>query len=147
MSTGEMEKILILGACGQIGSELTLALRKRYGNENVVAADIQGPKTEELKTSGPFERFNVTKREEIEKLVKEYSIDTTFHLAAILSAKGEENPQLAWHVNMQGLHNVLEIGREKSLTRIFHPSSIAAFGPETPREKTPRAAQAVNDRQ
>jgi nucleoside-diphosphate-sugar epimerase len=91
-----------------------------------------------LKDSGPFERVDVTKREEIERVVEHYKIDTIYHMAAILSAVGEKNPQLAWDVNMDGLYNILEVARERELTRIFCPSSIAVFGPKTPREKTPQ---------
>nr|BCK33893.1 L-threonine 3-dehydrogenase 2 [synthetic construct] len=129
------KKILVTGATGQIGSELTPELRKRYGNDNVVAGDI---KTKPLKESGPFEVLDVTDREALEEVVKKYDIDTIYHLAAILSAVGEKNPQLAWDVNMNGLYNVLEVAREYGLCRVFTPSSIAAFGPETPRDNTPQ---------
>jgi len=87
---------------------------------------------------GPFEFIDVTRRETIEAVVKKYNIDTIYHLAAILSAVGEQNPQLAWDVNMNGLYNVLEIARERKIARVFCPSSIAAFGPETPRDNTPQ---------
>jgi len=134
----EMKRILVTGACGQIGSELTMELRKRYGNENVVACGHRTKPSERLRTSGPFEFIDVTKRETVEEVVKKYNIDTIYHLAAILSAVGEEKPQLAWRVNMDGLYNILEIAREYDLVRVFWPSSIAAFGPETPRENTPQ---------
>jgi nucleoside-diphosphate-sugar epimerase len=130
-------KIFVTGAAGQIGSELTLELRRRYGNENVIASDIKSP-SEALRDSGPFERVDVTQREEIAWVVGHYEIDTIYHMAAILSAVGEQNPQLAWGVNINGLYNVLEVARERKLKRIFCPSSIAVFGPATPRDNTPQ---------
>ncbi len=134
----EMKRILVTGACGQIGSELTLALRARYGGENVVAAGHRTQPSPALRDSGPFETVEVTRRESIEAVVEKYSIDTIYHMAAILSATGEKNPQLAWDVNINGLYNVLEVARERQMTRVFCPSSIAAFGPETPRDNTPQ---------
>jgi nucleoside-diphosphate-sugar epimerase len=131
-------KILVTGACGQIGSELTMALRERYGNENVVAAGHRTKPSERLRQSGPFEFIDVTKRETVEEVVRKYNIDTIYHLAAILSAVGEEKPQLAWNVNMNGLYNILEIAREHGMVRVFWPSSIAVFGPGTPRDNTPQ---------
>jgi len=138
MSKRTMKRILVTGACGQIGSELTMALRERYGNENVVAAGHRTQPSEKLRTSGPFVFIDVTRRETVEEVVRKYDIDTIYHLAAILSAVGEKNPQLAWRVNMDGLYNILEIAREYDLVRVFWPSSIAVFGPETPRENTPQ---------
>ncbi|MEM2146984.1 MAG: L-threonine 3-dehydrogenase [Candidatus Bathyarchaeia archaeon] len=132
------KKILVTGATGQIGSELTLELRHKYGGENVIAAGHRRKPGERLVSSGPFEFIDVTKKDELEKIVKEYDIDTVYHLAAMLSATGEENPQQAWNVNMGSLYNVLEIAREHGLTKIFWPSSIAVFGPEAPRVKTPQ---------
>ena len=132
------EKILVTGATGQIGSELTLKLRKKYGNDNVVAAGHKRKPSEKLLESGPFVYLDVTDKEAIEKVVKEYEIDTIYHLAAVLSAIGEEKPQLAWHVNINGLYNVLEVTREYGLLRVFWPSSIAVFGPEAPRVNTPQ---------
>jgi len=140
MSRGDLERILVTGAVGQIGSELTMALRERYGCENVVAAGHRTPPSPELRDSGPFEFIDVTQRESLEAIVARYGIDTIYHMAAILSAAGEASPQLCWNVNMNGLYHVLEIARERSLTRLFCPSSIAAFGPETPREDTPQEA-------
>lgn len=133
-----MKKILVTGATGQIGSELTIELRKRYGNDNVVAAGHRRKPSEKLFRSGPFEYVDVTKRESIEEVVRKYDIDTIYHLAAVLSAVGEEKPWLAWKVNMNGLYNVLEIAREYKMVRVFWPSSIAVFGPETPRINTPQ---------
>ena len=138
MSKRTMKRILVTGACGQIGSELTMALRERYGPENVVAAGHKTQPSEKLRTSGPFVFIDVTRRETVEEVVRRYDIDTIYHLAAILSAVGEKKPQLAWRVNMDGLYNILEIAREHDLVRVFWPSSIAVFGPETPRENTPQ---------
>ena len=134
----EMTKILVTGAVGQIGSELTLELRQRYGAENVVATGHRTKPSAALCDGGPFEFIDVTRRETLEAVVEEYGIDTIYHMAAILSAVGEEKPQLAWDVNINGLYNVLELARERKLTRVFCPSSIAAFGPETPRDNTPQ---------
>jgi nucleoside-diphosphate-sugar epimerase len=132
-----MKKILITGALGQIGSELTPFLRKRYKNENVVASDIK-PRSEGIThQDGPFEHIDCLNAPEIYSVVKKYKIDTVFHLAAILSASGEKNPQLAWKVNINGLYNVLEIAREYKCA-VFTPSSIAAFGPSTPKDSTPQ---------
>ena len=132
------DRILVTGAGGQIGSELTLSLRERYGSENVVAAGHRTQPGPALRDSGPFVTLDVTNRDQLEKTVEEYDIDVVYHLAAILSAKGEQNPQLAWKVNIEGLINVLEVGRERGLSRIFVPSSIAVFGPETPRDPAPQ---------
>jgi len=130
-------RFLVTGAVGQIGSELTMALRERHGSQNVVAAGHHTPPAPELRDSGPFEYLDVTQRESLARLVDQYDVDTIYHMAAILSAVGEAKPQLCWDVNMNGLYNVLEIARERRL-RLFCPSSIAAFGPETPREHTPQ---------
>ena len=138
MSKREMKKILVTGAAGQIGSELTLALRERYGNENVVATGHRTPPGPALRDSGPFEFIDVTRRESVEKVVDAYGIDTVYHMAAILSAVGEQKPRLAWNVNINGLYNVLEIALERDMVRLFCPSSIAAFGPETPQDDTPQ---------
>lgn len=133
----EMSRILVIGAVGQIGSELTLALRDRYGPESVIAAGHSTEPSTELRESGPFCYVDVTDRDSIEEAIEEYQIDSVFNLAAILSAKGEEHPQLAFQVNLFGLYNTLELGLEYDLNRIVVPSSIAVFGPETPRENTP----------
>ncbi len=134
----KMSKILVTGACGQIGSELTMVLRERYGSETVVAT---GHKTEPfaaLRDSGPFAFIDVTQHETVEEIVDKYNIDTIYHMAAILSATGEQNPQLAWNVNINGLYNILDIAREHGMTRVFCPSSIAVFGPDTPQVNTPQ---------
>jgi nucleoside-diphosphate-sugar epimerase len=137
VSKGGMNKILVTGACGQIGSELVVALRERHGNKNVVVTDIAEP-TSALRDAGPFEFLDVTQRGAIAAVVDRYHIDTIYHLAAILSATGERKPHMAWNVNINGLYKILEIARERKITRVFCPSSIAAFGPETPRDNTPQ---------
>lgn len=137
MTESKTAMVLVTGACGQIGSELTLALRERYGGENVVATDIKESNST-LRETGPFEFLDVIQRGAIAVLVSRYEVDTIYHMAAILSATGEEKPHLAWNVNVNGLYNILEVAREQRMTRVFHPSSIAAFGPETPRDSTPQ---------
>jgi nucleoside-diphosphate-sugar epimerase len=133
-----ISRILVTGACGQIGSELTLALRRRYGKENVVATGHTTPPSAALRDSGPFEVIDVARRETVDQVVARYHTDTIVHMAALLSAVGEQKPHLAWDVNINGLYNVLEVARERSLAQVFCPSSIAVFGPETPRDNTPQ---------
>lgn len=133
-----MTKILITGATGQIGSELTLVLREKYGGENVVAAGHKKSPNPRLVDTGPFVTLDVTDRAQLERTVREHRITEIYHLAAILSATGEQNPDLAWRVNMEGLYNVLEVARTVGVQRIFWPSSIAVFGPKTPRDNTPQ---------
>ncbi|MGX4670841.1 L-threonine 3-dehydrogenase [Cerasibacillus sp. JNUCC 74] len=130
-----MKKILVTGALGQIGSELVIKLRERYGINNVVATDIR--KAEGIIAEGPCEVIDVTDANQLYEVAKKYQIDTMMHLAALLSAKAEENPKLAWHINMGGLVNALETARELNL-QFFTPSSIGAFGPTTPKDKTPQ---------
>ena len=129
-------KILVTGALGQIGSELTAALKKIYGDKNVVTSDVKtdAPSEEFL----PYETLNVLDKPRLTEIVKTHNITTIYHLAAILSAAGEKNPNLCWDVNMTGLHNVLEVARELNVKQIICPSSIAVFGPETPRNNTPQ---------
>lgn len=137
MNDENMKRMLVTGSVGQIGSELTIELRNRYGRENVVAMGRKTKPSEELLDSGPFVWCDITDRDRFTQVIEKYDIDTVFHMAAILSAVGEKNPQLAYHVNMDGLYNILEVARERKL-KVFGPSSIAAFGPETPRDSTPQ---------
>lgn len=133
-----MKHILIIGATGQIGSELTMELRKRYGNENVVAGYISGAEPKgELKESGPSAIVDVTNGEMISSVVKEYHIDTIYNLAALLSVVAESKPKLAWKIGIDGLWNVLEVAREQGCA-VFTPSSIGSFGSSTPHTKTPQ---------
>jgi nucleoside-diphosphate-sugar epimerase len=138
MGNKKMKKIMVTGSVGQIGSELTMELRKRYGNDNVIATGRKSKPAKTLLDSGPFEFIDITARETVEKIVDEYDIDTIYNMAAILSAVGEEKPLLCWNVNINGLYNILEIAREREMTRVFVPSSIAVFGPETPKNNTPQ---------
>lgn len=132
-----MNRILVTGSAGQIGSELVMALRDKYGNENVIATGHRTEPDPEIKESGPFHFIDVRDRDQVRDLVQEYDIDAVFNMAAILSAVGEKKPQLCWDVNMNGFLNILEVGREREMARIINPSSIAAFGPETPKNDTP----------
>ena len=134
-----MKNILITGATGQIGSELTLTLRNKYGNENVLAAINASKSNKKPAVSEPYRSLEIRDQELLEEIVKEHKIDTIFHLASLLSALAEENPQLAWDVNANGLINVLEIARLYNCA-VFFPSSIGAFGPSTPRDNTPQVA-------
>jgi nucleoside-diphosphate-sugar epimerase len=133
----KITRILVTGSAGQIGCDLTLALRKRYGNDNVVAT---GRKTEPLpvlRNSGPFHFVDVTNRESIEEIADRYQIDTIVHLAALLSAVGEKNPTVAWDVNVNGLLNVLNIALDRKMVQVVVPSSIGVFGPGSPLDNTP----------
>jgi nucleoside-diphosphate-sugar epimerase len=133
-----MKKILVTGALGQIGSELVVKLRKEYGTDNVIASNrSKKAGAEKVIESGPFELIDVSNANQIAEAVKKYKVDTIIHLAAILSAVGEKDPAAAWNINMNGLYNVLEVARENNLA-VFTPSSIAAFGPSTPPDKTPQ---------
>ncbi|MDD6252830.1 MAG: NAD-dependent epimerase/dehydratase family protein [Bacteroidales bacterium] len=133
-----MRDILIIGATGQVGSELTMELRKRYGNEHVVAGYIHGSEPKgELKESGPSEVVDVTDGSMIAQTVKKYHIDTIYNLAALLSVVAESKPELAWKIGIDGLWNVLEVARENKCA-VFTPSSIGSFGPETPHAGTPQ---------
>ncbi|MGM0651807.1 MAG: L-threonine 3-dehydrogenase [Bacillota bacterium] len=133
-----MRKVLITGALGQIGTELVPCLRKEYGTENVVASGRRKKDGyKEVTESGPFELLDITDRQRLTEVIKKHKIDTVYHLASLLSATGEENPQALWAVNMDGLINVLETARNYSCA-IFFPSSIAVFGPDSPKNKTPQ---------
>ena len=131
------EKILVIGASGQIGVELTLALRKIYGESNVIASDLreQNPL---LEGTGPYVSLDVMNKEMLHVQVIRQGVTQIYLLAAILSATGEKNPALAWHLNMQGLLNVLDIAREEKLSKVYWPSSIAVFGPTSPRQNCPQ---------
>ncbi|TSA51810.1 MAG: NAD-dependent epimerase/dehydratase family protein [Sphingobacteriales bacterium] len=129
------DTVLVIGACGQIGSELTLALRQIY--KNVIATDLKDPEGE-LKESGQFERLDVLNRNQLAELIQKNNVTQVYHLAAILSATGEKNPELAWRVNMKGLRNVLDVASEVGIKKLFWPSTIAVFGPTTPMKNTPQ---------
>ncbi|MCU0725027.1 MAG: NAD-dependent epimerase/dehydratase family protein [Planctomycetes bacterium] len=129
--------ILVTGALGQIGAELVPELRLRYGAANVVATDIRPDVPAALREGGPFRALDVTDLKALGALVREFRIGTIYHLAALLSAVGEANPKRAWDLNMGGLVNVLELARETGAA-VFHPSSIGAFGPDTPKKRTPQ---------
>ncbi len=131
-------KILVTGALGQIGSELTMGLRKIYGNENVIASSRRVKEGhEDLMESGVFEILDITDGERVAEVVKKHKVNTIINLAAILSAVGEQNPNAAWNINMNGLYNILEVARQENCA-VFTPSSIAAFGPSTPKDNTPQ---------
>lgn len=133
-----MKNILIIGATGQIGSELTMLLRQHYGNSHVVAGYIPGAEPKgALAESGPMAVVDITDADAIAKAVKEYNIDTIYNLAALLSAVAETRPQLAWKIGVGGLYNVLEVAREYGCA-VFTPSSIGSFGPGTPLDHTPQ---------
>jgi len=131
------EKILVIGASGQIGVELTLALRKIYGAANVIASDLR-EENELLHGTGPYVSIDVMNKEMLHVQVIRQNVTQIYLLAAILSATGEKSPNLAWHLNMQGLLNVLEIAKEEKLTKIYWPSSIAVFGPTSPKQNCPQ---------
>ena len=131
------EKILVIGASGQIGVELTLALRKIYGGNNVVASDLR-EENDLLKGSGPYVSLDVMNKEMLHVQIIRQNITQVYLLAAILSATGEKNPPLAWHLNMQSLLNVLDIAKEEKLTKVYWPSSIAVFGPTSPKINCPQ---------
>lgn len=131
------EKILVIGASGQIGVELTLALRRIYGNAQVVASDLR-EENDLLKGTGPYVSLDVMNKEMLHVQVIRQNITQIYLLAAILSATGEKNPGLAWHLNTQSLLNVLDIAREEQLQKVYWPSSIAVFGPTSPRQNCPQ---------
>ncbi|MCX7953585.1 MAG: NAD-dependent epimerase/dehydratase family protein [Bacteroidales bacterium] len=132
-----MKRILLSGSNGQIGSELIEELRKIYGRSNVIGADLREP-TPEILENGPYVKLDITNAHELANVIKEYKIDAIINMAAILSAVGEQNPHRAWNVNINGLINILEVSRELGVKRILNPSSIAVFGPTTPKENTPQ---------
>lgn len=133
-----MKNVLVIGSTGQIGSELTRELRKRYGNDSIIAGYIKGAEPKgELKESGPSAEADVTNPEMIANIVKKYNVDTIYNLAALLSVVAEKKPQLAWKIGIDGLWNILEVARENNCA-VFTPSSIGSFGLSTPHTQTPQ---------
>ncbi|HEY9083053.1 MAG TPA: NAD-dependent epimerase/dehydratase family protein [Vicingaceae bacterium] len=129
------ETILVIGSSGQIGTELVEELRKMYGNDNVVASDIKTPQQEQ---SGPFEIVDILNKEQLLSIVKKYQVTQVYLLAALLSATAEKNPEFGWQLNMESLFNVLNLAKEGIIKKVYWPSSIAVFGPTTPRVNTPQ---------
>jgi len=132
-----MERILIIGSSGQIGTELVIALRKIYGDSNVISSDIR-PSSDEVMNSGPFEELDILDEQLLRKIVKKYQITQVYLLAALLSATSEKNIELGWKLNMRSHSNVLDLAKDGLIKKIFWPSSIAVFGPTTPKENTPQ---------
>jgi nucleoside-diphosphate-sugar epimerase len=132
-----MGKIIIIGACGQIGTELVLELRKQKGAENVIAADVKEICPVILQ-DGPYVKMDILDRSFVREYIIKNEIKVVYLLAALLSATAEKNPDFAWKLNMEGLFTILDLAKEKQIDKIFWPSSIAVFGPSTPREKTPQ---------
>lgn len=130
-------RILIIGACGQIGTELTLKLRDIHGNDKVIASDIREG-AEELMQSGPFEILNATDEAHIRKIIQDYEVKEVYLMAAMLSATAEKAPMIAWNLNMDSLFHILNIAKEGIINKVFWPSSIAVFGPSTPKDDTPQ---------
>lgn len=131
-------KVLIIGASGQIGSELVVSLRERIGNENVVASDIKRPAATSDLLKGPFEVLDVLNANLLKSIVEKHQVKEVYLLAALLSATAEKNPMFAWQLNMDGLFNVLNLAKDGVVDKVFWPSSIAVFGPSSPKEKTPQ---------
>src|SRR5690554_5412396 len=129
--------ILIIGACGQIGTELTIKLRETYGNDNVIASDIRKGNNPAFE-SGPFELLDAMDKNAIEKVIDQYQVDEVYLMAALLSATAEKNPAFAWDLNMNSLFHVLNLAKEGKIKKVFWPSSIAVFGPTTPKHNTPQ---------
>jgi nucleoside-diphosphate-sugar epimerase len=134
----QIRKIMVTGALGQIGTELTIALRARFGAENVLATDCRPRPAGKFADSGPFHTVDVMDIEALDRVIRQHGIDTVFHLAALLSATGEQKPQLCWRVNMDGTFNILELGVRHEMARIIVPSSIAVWGKGVPLENTPQ---------
>lgn len=132
------KKVLITGACGQVGTELTLALREQLHGDSVIATDIRNHENREFIESGPFVKLDVLDKSSLVAIVKKYGITHIYHMAAMLSAAAEKNPEKGWQLNIDGLLNVLNIARDMKLQQIYHPSSIAVFGPGTPKTATPQ---------
>ena len=138
INSRKVDKILIIGAGGQIGTDLTVELRKKYGNNNVIASDIR-PVNSVVHNAGIFEIIDVLDIVRLTQIVQKYEISQIYHLAAILSATGEKIPVKAWNINMTGLINVLDVSKNNGVSKLFWPSSIAVFGPSTPLDKTPQS--------
>lgn len=132
-----MKKILVVGASGQIGTELVVALRNQFGNDNVIASDIKSEVKPALK-SGPYETLDIMNKDQLSEVVNKHGISEVYQLAALLSATAEQHPDFAWKLNMEGLFNVLNLAKEGVIKKIFWPSSIAVFGPNTPKKDTPQ---------
>ena len=133
-----MRRILVIGAVGQIGTDLTPVLRARFGADKVVAAGRRTPPSPDMRAAGPFTHVDSTDRSALRSVIEQHDVGAIYHLAALMSADGEQEPQLAWRVNMESLKNVLDLAVELELAQIFWPSSIAVFGPTTPRQDTPQ---------
>jgi nucleoside-diphosphate-sugar epimerase len=132
-----MKKTLVIGACGQIGTELVLGLRKKFGNEAVIAADLKAEPNEALE-NGPYVQMNILEKESVRSYIIDNQITEVYLLAALLSATAEKNPDFAWKLNMEGLFTILDLAKDGYLKKIFWPSSIAVFGPTTPVDNTPQ---------
>ncbi len=130
-----MSSILVIGSSGQIGTELVEELRKIYGTNNVIASDIKEPQTN---NDGPFETLNILDKDQLLEIVKKHNVKEVYLLAALLSATAEKNPEFAWELNMNSLFHVLNLAKDKIIDKVYWPSSIAVFGPTTPRENTPQ---------
>ncbi len=134
-----MSKIIVIGASGQIGSDLTLELRNRFGNENVIASDIKNA-ADDVMSSGPFESIDVMDENRVLEVIKKYDISQVYLLAAMLSGSAEKNPKKAWDLNMKSLLSLLDMTKEGTIKKLFWPSSIAVFGPTTPKHDTPQTS-------
>lgn len=132
-----MKKVLVIGSSGQIGTELVLGLRARFGNDSIIASDIKDPSAAILNT-GPFEKLDILDLNALKAIVDKYQIKEIYLLAALLSATAEKHPEFAWKLNMEGLFNVLNLAKDKVIDKVFWPSSIAVFGPTTPKVDTPQ---------
>lgn len=132
-----MSKTIVIGASGQIGSELTMELRRRFGNENVIASDIKNP-PEDVLNSGPYEALDVMNEPLLKEIFSKHDVSTVYLLAAMLSGSAEKNPKKAWELNMKSLLSVLDMAKDGLIKKVFWPSSIAVFGPTTPNKNTPQ---------
>jgi nucleoside-diphosphate-sugar epimerase len=131
------DRILVIGSSGQIGTELVMKLREHFGNSNVVASDLK-PGAKELMESGPFETLDALDGAKVTEVIKKHEVKQVYLLAALLSATAEQNPKFAWKLNMEGLFHVLDLAKDKVIKKIYWPSSIAVFGPTTPKKNTPQ---------